>query len=796
MVEPSKLTSAEAPSESQISATDSTAGPRVLDAGAVLTHVPGARGCCVGSRQGHISSSEGEAEGARSVLASSAASFGDLGQLGELLGIGGSALVTFSSPGCTVVMMFRAEYVIAVELEPSRPLKNIEFALKNTDWDGLSEWALTDRDIEYVAGHQAERPRVTPSRIPPPIPAGSAKGHRSSAPPLDRAGRRAIGEEWAELRRALSKGQLSTARRLGARIQSALSPREGTPGSVDAPQLLQTLVEAIAGILAGDHAAGLKKLEALAQTSQTGPSLKWAAQVWSARASQCYAAGLDAARTYATSALKLAERLDPEAVAVSHLVLAEVASHAGDWARVLEFASRARQMFMGPPAARELRVAKAQQELASCWLLEARAHAACSRRTDSLKAAQSAHDCLPSWAPPVTFMLRLALSAGQTPAGQPFSAELQQAEKALDALLAVSPAPADAERDRRILSGVRTGVLPAAVACQYLELIDGPANPATLQELEELASKFPRVAQFRASLGWMLLRAGKREAAKDVFERLSRRGDLPDDMRASVLLALGCLATAENSEEHPSAKLRAAVEAAPKSSGSVSPPASVPTSKSRQPVAFDYRNHPSVPPSSPAPRANGARQALMGPVFSGNLELFALPELLEFLRAGQRTGTLVCSSGAAIGAIHLRAGRLTGAAAPNTPKLGEQLVKSRVLSAEQLARAKPGQTDVALASNLVQLRLVKPEQVRQALREQINSALLELLAWAEGQFAFNPEPANPGGPPSPTGPLAPTELANQTGSSELEVELDPQLLLLEIFKELDERANRPGSSAP
>ncbi len=62
------------------------------------------------------------------------------------------------------------------------------------------------------------------------------------------------------------------------------------------------------------------------------------------------------------------------------------------------------------------------------------------------------------------------------------------------------------------------------------------------------------------------------------------------------------------------------------------------------------------------------------------------------------------------------------------------------------------------------------EDVRRALREQIGLAVREIIGWREGEFAFNREA--PG------------------GEAELQVEVDPQEVLLNVLKDMDE-ASRP-----
>ena len=160
------------------------------------------------------------------------------------------------------------------------------------------------------------------------------------------------------------------------------------------------------------------------------------------------------------------------------------------------------------------------------------------------------------------------------------------------------------------------------------------------------------------------------------------------------------------------------------------------------------------------------------PVFAGQLELFCLPDLLEFLRAGQRTGKLRMDSGAGAGVVRMRRGKITAASSPNVGTMGDYLIKHAVLTGEQLRallqeqRNDPARKTLGLLS--IDRRLATAADVRRALIAQVEDAIRELKDWTTGQFAFEPEPI---GDPN---------------LSEIELELDPQAVLLTIFKQEDE----------
>jgi hypothetical protein len=181
-------------------------------------------------------------------------------------------------------------------------------------------------------------------------------------------------------------------------------------------------------------------------------------------------------------------------------------------------------------------------------------------------------------------------------------------------------------------------------------------------------------------------------------------------------------------------------------------------------------------PSVPArPEGRTARVAAGRETgFSGQLSLFALPELLEFLRGGQRTGRLHLGSRSGAGTVRLRRGKLCAASSPRASGIGGYLVEAGVLSREQLRQALEAQQQDAqrrhLGLLLIDGQLASAGEIRTALVAQVHDAVRELKEWVDGQFTFEPESAA------------------EPALADIEVELDPQAILLAIFKEEDERA--------
>jgi hypothetical protein len=369
--------------------------------------------------------------------------------------------------------------------------------------------------------------------------------------------------------------------------------------------------------------------------------------------------------------------------------------------------------------------------------------AALGREVDAAGAARQACAAQPDWNEPVVFLAYRLLEA-------------QKLDEANTVLAGATGRRI--ERARRLLQFIREGAISAAEATEYLRLRTQPPLPDVMSGLERMARTWPRFHRAREHLAWLLVKLGRYEEAGVIF-----RGLLNDDLapidRANVTLGLGCIADAENRAQKGEVRMKAAVGAS-----TLTPPNGAPV----------------LPPINltPARPANTPRSS--SAVFAGELQVFALPDLLEFLRSGRRTGTLMCSSTLGLGALRMRDGFITGGASPATPDIGRLLVKEGKLSEAALrsvvVRKQAEQLDPLLGALLVRQGLVDTETVRRALRRQIHMALAELVRWNGGQFAFDPD-------------------ATVEVPSEIDVTVDPQAALLDIFRAMDEESSGRGKTS-
>ncbi len=161
-------------------------------------------------------------------------------------------------------------------------------------------------------------------------------------------------------------------------------------------------------------------------------------------------------------------------------------------------------------------------------------------------------------------------------------------------------------------------------------------------------------------------------------------------------------------------------------------------------------------------------------VFVGDLQMLAVPDLLDFLQSSRRTGTLIISSKAGTAAVHMIKGRIAGAASPGCVSLGDLLIEQDALTREGLEEAlkrKEGRfKQLLLGSILLRLGLVDHQTVEDALVKQVRMALLETVGWTDGRFAFEPE-----------------KRGAESGPDEIVVDLDTRAVLMDVLREFDEQ---------
>ncbi|MSP72360.1 MAG: tetratricopeptide repeat protein [Myxococcales bacterium] len=148
-----------------------------------------------------------------------------------------------------------------------------------------------------------------------------------------------------------------------------------------------------------------------------------------------------------------------------------------------------------------------------------------------------------------------------------------------------------------------------------------------------------------------------------------------------------------------------------------------------------------------------------GPAFTGNLSLFSLPNLLEFLRVNRSTGTLSLVGRRGEGEVRLNSGALTFCWASRASSLVDVLRQTEDIPKLEL------DTD-AVIDLLISQDLVSRRVLRAAMISQIHEAMIELIEWEVGTFSFSASLAL-GGP--------------------VGVELPTEMVVMEALRRVDER---------
>lgn len=634
--------------------------------------------------------------------------------------------ILVKGPASSSVTAIRADAFLQVRVDPATTTSQVERALR--------EWAPGGAPSPASGQPRAgAAPARTLTPRPAPAPAHPQAAPGAAPPPAARgAPSRTPADPWAALRRSLGRGQLNEAASHQGQLASAEDPeRAGSePVSAEARErAVRALLEGIGSVLAGDGVGGGRVLEALADPAQTNLTFRWLALLWSARAA-LKSGAIPAARAHVQEALTTARQLDIEARALSQWIAAEVLAHDSDSTRALSWLAEARSRFekIGD-----------RWGMGQTWLSEARVLAAAAREQEASEAARNAVALIPDSEEPPVLLARLAVIRDDLAGAEGFLRPLKTQA---------------AERVRVLIAAIKGDAVARTDAAEFLRKLEAPPSPRALRSLERIAAAAPRFVQAREALAWMLLRLGRYDEASAGFRWLLTQSLAPGD-RTSVMLGLGCIANAQRSGNGGVAPLRAVVGAG----AAGSPTEGLPPPPRLSSSALLAR----------APQGAGADA-----VFSGQLSSFALPDLLEFLRSGKRSGLLVCSSPSGLGALRFRDGWITGAASPATPNVGEVLVRERKLSADALrsiaSTLGTDQPDQVVGEQLVRDGLADAATVQKAFAQQIGFAVRELMHWTDGEFAFNREGEGPPEPPA------------------LSVALDPQGLLLTFFKEMDEES--------
>ncbi|HEX8674416.1 MAG TPA: DUF4388 domain-containing protein [Longimicrobium sp.] len=154
----------------------------------------------------------------------------------------------------------------------------------------------------------------------------------------------------------------------------------------------------------------------------------------------------------------------------------------------------------------------------------------------------------------------------------------------------------------------------------------------------------------------------------------------------------------------------------------------------------------------------------------GNLREASLPDVLQLLSMGQKTGCLSLTDRSNFGYIYFERGRISYASIVNRrDRLGDLLVKNGLLDAKDLFAAiddqakSPGER---LGEILIRRGSITRDQMEHYIRIQIEEAVYFLFTWTQGSFYF--------------------EADQRPEEGSFQVSINPENLLLEGARRIDE----------
>src|SRR5216117_812589 len=124
----------------------------------------------------------------------------------------------------------------------------------------------------------------------------------------------------------------------------------------------------------------------------------------------------------------------------------------------------------------------------------------------------------------------------------------------------------------------------------------------------------------------------------------------------------------------------------------------------------------------------------------GSLKEASLPDVLQLLALGQKTGCLSIADRSNFGYIYFDKGRIAYASIVNRrDRLGDILVKHEKISQEQLDAAIHRQStarDKKLGEILVIQNVLTQQELERYMRMQIEESVYYLFTWTQGTFNF------------------------------------------------------------
>ncbi len=175
---------------------------------------------------------------------------------------------------------------------------------------------------------------------------------------------------------------------------------------------------------------------------------------------------------------------------------------------------------------------------------------------------------------------------------------------------------------------------------------------------------------------------------------------------------------------------------------------------------------------------------------SGSLQDVSVADVMQFIHLGRRTGTLDLLRGRDRAMIGFHLGRLVSAQTPKTPKIGDLLVSSGLISRPDLDAAIRQQREAgperrSLGQQLIESGTLSPESLRNVIARQIEQGVGEVLLWETGTFDFAIDDLRPI-----------DDIAIYPSDVLPDGDINTQMVLLEAARIFDERSREPAHASP
>ncbi|PIE03414.1 MAG: hypothetical protein CSA81_02270 [Acidobacteria bacterium] len=124
---------------------------------------------------------------------------------------------------------------------------------------------------------------------------------------------------------------------------------------------------------------------------------------------------------------------------------------------------------------------------------------------------------------------------------------------------------------------------------------------------------------------------------------------------------------------------------------------------------------------------------------SGNLSTMNLSEILQWLKLGQKTGTLLIATEEITKEVYFKGGNVCSASSSDPSEFtGQFLLNSNKLSERQLKVAldMQGRDNEMLGSILLKQNILSNDELLKVLRQVSEEIIYDLFLWNEGQFEF------------------------------------------------------------